>query len=333
MYETHFGLRQRPFRATPDPEFYYPATSHEQALALLAAALDEGDGMALLTGAPGTGKTLLGHCLLERLSQDRTTAFLTNSHVRDRAGMFQAILYDLSLPYEGRSEQELRLALTDFLLSRYTAGQRMLLVIDEAHHLSVDLLEELRLLGNLEGRRGKALAVVLIAQPCLMETLHAPVLEAFRQRLAVRTYLEPFGVHEAADYLVHQLRSAGGCPDQIITDEALEVLARATQGLPRLLNRAGHQALALAYAGQLGRVDAEVAVEALAALDLPGDQVPTEGLASSTADTPEALECECGPEAVLHVEEDAHPDDGPDSASPRDPGRLRRLFAPPRRPA
>src|SRR5437016_6012624 len=132
MYETHFGLRQRPFRAIPNKECYYPATSHEHVLAQLIEAIHDDEGLALLTGEPGTGKTLLCHCLLERLGTGTTSAFLTNSHVHDRTGLLQAILFDLSLPYEGRSEQELRLALTDFLLKNYGTGQRTVLVIDEA---------------------------------------------------------------------------------------------------------------------------------------------------------------------------------------------------------
>src|SRR5437016_6216605 len=140
MYESHFGLQQRPFGPTPDTAYYYPATGHERALAQLLQALGEDEGLALLTGAPGTGKTLLCHGLLERLGPTILSAFLTNSHVRDLTGLLQAILFDLSLPYEGRSEQELRLALTDVLLKNYGAGQRTVLVIDEAQHLTPELL-------------------------------------------------------------------------------------------------------------------------------------------------------------------------------------------------
>src|SRR5262245_30972090 len=132
MYESHFGLRRRPFRPTPDSTCYYPATAHEHCLTRLAQALADDEGMVLLTGAPGLGKTLLCHCLLERLEGEVTSAFLTNTHFRDRTGLLQAILYDLSLPYEGRGEQELRLALTDHLLQNYQAGRRTVLVVDEA---------------------------------------------------------------------------------------------------------------------------------------------------------------------------------------------------------
>jgi type II secretory pathway predicted ATPase ExeA len=271
MYESHFGLRQRPFPATPDPGCYYPATSHERALARLLQGLSDGEGLLLLTGAPGTGKTLVCHCLLERLGSGLSSAFLTNSRIRDRAGLLQAILFDLSLPYEGRSEQEMRLALTDHLLSTFAAGTHTVLVVDEAHHLGPDLLEELRLLGNLEARTGKALQVVLVGQPVLLEILCRPELASLRQRLAVRAELEPLAVQEAADYLLHHLRVAGGRPERILADEGLELLARSTQGVPRLLNQAAHQALALAGEAGTAEVDAEAVLEALALLGLDGE--------------------------------------------------------------
>lgn len=271
MGASHFGLRQRPFPATPDPARYYPATSHERALARLLGGLGDGEGVVVLTGRPGTGKTLLCHCLLERLGSGVSIAFLTNSHVGDRAGLLQAILFDLSLPYEERGEQELRLALTDHLLRGYEAGRGTILIVDEAQHLTPDHLEELRLLGNLEARSGKALQVVLVGQPALLETLRRPELAALAQRLAVRADLEPLALQEAADYLLHHVRVAGGRPERLFADEALELLARQTGGVPRLLNQTAHQALNLAAEAGSAQVDAEAALEALALLGLDAE--------------------------------------------------------------
>jgi type II secretory pathway predicted ATPase ExeA len=301
MYEEHFGLRQRPFPATPDPSAYYAATSHERALARLLAGLGAGEGLLLVTGAPGTGKTLLGHLLLERLGGDVATAFLTNGHLRDRTGLLQALLYDLSLPYQGRGEQEARLALTDRLLQTFAAGRRTVLLVDEAHHLSADLLEELRLLGNLEGRSGKALQVVLLGLPALLETLRLPELAAFRQRLAVRVELLPLALQEAADYLLHHLRVAGGRPERVLADEALEVLARATGGVPRLLNQAAHQALALAHEAGAAQVDIEAALEALHLLGVEAEEGAAEEAVASVAEAqPEGAAAE-GSECRLFV--------------------------------
>jgi type II secretory pathway predicted ATPase ExeA len=274
MYETHFGLRQRPFRATPDSGCYYPATGHERAQLRLLRALADGEGPVLLTGEAGTGKTLLCHCLLERLGPDVTSAFLTQGHFARRGALFQAILYDLSLPHEGRAEQDLRLALTDFLLKNYAEGKKAVLIVDEAHHLGPDLLEDLRLLGNLEARQGKALQVVLAAQPALLATLARPELSSLGQRLAVRAAVEPMKVEEAADYLAHQVRVAGGRPEDVFTEEALELLARGTRGIPRLLNQAAHEALTLACSAGARPADAEAALEALALLGLEFPEGP-----------------------------------------------------------
>jgi type II secretory pathway predicted ATPase ExeA len=263
MYESHFGLRDRPFRPTPDAGSYYPATGHELALDRLRVALAEDQGLALLTGAPGTGKTLLCHVLLERLGNVFNPALLTNSHVGNVAGMLQAVLHDLSLPHEGRGEQELRLDLTDALLKSYAEGRPTLLIFDEAQNLPPDALEELRLLGNLEGREGKAVQVILVAQPSLLETLDQPSLAGLRQRLSVRAQLCALSQDEAADYLVHHIRAVGGKPERVFDDEALSLLARGSEGIPRLLNQTAHQALSLACRAEMDQVDAEAALEAL----------------------------------------------------------------------
>ncbi len=226
MYETRFGLKCRPFPATPDDVFYYPATGHEAALATLAKAVHDEEGLALLCGAPGTGKTLLGYCLSERLANEAVCAFLPNSHLADRSALFQALLFDLKLPYEEGSEQILRLRLTDYLLEASSAGKHLVLLIDEAQHLSLDLLEELRLLGNLEAGGKKAIQVILLAQPALLDKLACPELTSLRQRLTAQVSLEPLGVDESVDYLLHHLRHAGGRPEQIIDEAGLEVLAR-----------------------------------------------------------------------------------------------------------
>jgi type II secretory pathway predicted ATPase ExeA len=331
MYESHFGLRERPFRATPDCGSYYAATSHERALARLLQALADDEGMVLLTGEPGTGKTLLCHCLLERLGPDVLSAFLTNSHLTDRASLLQALLYDLSLPYEGRSEQELRLGLTDFLLRTYTAGQRTVLVLDEAQHLGVGLLEELRLLANLEGRRSRAVQVVLAAQPELLSALQQPPLRAIAQRLSVRARLEPLGDEEAADYLCHHLRVVGGRPEAILGDEALEILIRGTGGVPRLLNQAAHQALTLAFQAGAAQVDAEAALEALTLLGCAAPEASEEtGTLSMEAPTEGRGLEESGP---LFALEDVEPKAvGEGEGSAKEDGNCR-LFAAPRRPA
>jgi type II secretory pathway predicted ATPase ExeA len=327
MYETRYGFRRRPFPASPDSRCYYPATSHERALAQIHQALAEDEGLTVLTGAPGTGKTLLCHCLLERLEDGVVSAWLTNSHFEGRAGLLQAILYDLSLPYEGAGEQGLRIRLTDFLLARYRAGRRAVVVVDEAQHLGPDLLEELRLLGNLEGGRGRAVQVVLAGQASLLETLRLPELAALAQRVRVRARLDSLGIEEGIDYLLHHLRGAGGRPERVITEDALALLVRATGGVPRLLNQAAHQALVLADSADAGLVDAEAALEALAVLGLS-----EEDSGATPTGRPLALE----PEEVVASEETRPVDEiaaaaGAEIGQPEETAYL--VFETPKRPA
>jgi type II secretory pathway predicted ATPase ExeA len=299
MLEQRFGLRRRPFPATPDSALYYPATAHEAVLASFVRALHDDQGLLLLTGEPGTGKTLLGQVLLERMGGDTHNAFITNSHLPDRAALLQAILFDMGLPYADGAEQVLRLRLTELVLQNCAAGKRTIVVVDEAHHLSADLLEELRLLGNLEAGQDKAFQAVCLAQPVIAETLKHPMLSAWKQRLGLNTHLEPLSVEEACDYLKHHLRMAGGKPDKVIDDSALEALARGTQGIPRLLNQAAHQALSLADAGEMDRVDAEAALEALAVLGL---QVDETGEQLSDDDEIESTDEESAPAVRLPTE-------------------------------
>jgi len=266
MWEKRFGLHRRPFPAVPDVALYYPASPHEQALAPLIRAVHEDEGLVLVTGDPGVGKTLLGQVLVERLGGNIISAFLGNSHFANRAALLQAVLYDFGLPYDDDREQILRLRLTDFALKNCSEGKRTVVIVDEAHHLSADLLEELRLLGNLEGAR-KAFQVVCLALPAIHDVLRRPDMAAWNQRLAVRTSLAPLSVEESLDYLLHHLRVSGGRPDKIIEESGLTVLARGALGIPRLLNQAAHQCLVMADAVETA-VDAEVAMEALSSIGL-----------------------------------------------------------------
>jgi general secretion pathway protein A len=255
----------------PDSSLYYPSTPHEEALAPLLRAIRDDEGLAVLVGEPGTGKTLLGHILLERTT-DSENAFLGHSQFADRRGLLQTILFDLGLPHDDDvTEQTLRLRVIEHALKTAASGKRLICVVDEAHHLSPDLLEELRLLGNLEAGR-KAFQVVCLAQPELLDTLKQPKLASWNQRLAVRKKLAVLTADESHDYLRHQIKMVGGRPESVFEDEALDVLAAGARGIPRLLNQSAHQALQLADAGDLGRVDVECAAEALLRLGLEESQ-------------------------------------------------------------
>ncbi len=268
MVESRYGLKFRPFPTTPDSACYYPATAHENALGHLLKGIREEEGILLLVADPGMGKSLMAQILLERLEEKWASSLVTNTHLADRKSLYQAILFDLGLPYDGDTEQVLRLRLTDFLLRNCQDGKKTLIVVDEAQHLSVDLLEELRLLGNLEAGMGKAVQVLLVGQTSLLRRLEEPELASLQQRLAIRTALQPMDVEESYDYLLFHLRLAGGKPEKFVEEDALEMLARSCQGVPRLLNQAGHWMLALSEENELEKVDLEAAQEALEQLGL-----------------------------------------------------------------
>ena len=228
----------------------------------------------LLTGEAGVGKTLVAQIIMSRLGDDTLTALITNCHFSCRSDLLQAMLYELGLPHTGRAEQEMRIALTEFLLERHVKGLKTVLVLDEAQLLTPELLEEVRLLGNLESPKGKAVQVLMVAQPDIIATLELPHLIGFVQRLAVRVRLEAMGMKDSAGYLAHCVARAGGEPESVLTEEAIEVLCRGCQGLPRLLNQAGHVGLVITAKAGMNLVDAEGATEALATLPHVGPLEP-----------------------------------------------------------
>lgn len=268
----HFGLTRRPFRPTPDTDSYFPAPSHDAALTALRSALASREGLALIDGDPGCGKTLVALTFLEGLDRATPRVMVPAPRFARPADLLQALLFDLGAKYHGLTEQELRLAVTEQLLGALVAGGPAVVAIDEAQHLGPDILEEVRLLGNLETRSAKAAFVVLVAQPTLRERLGRPDLAAFAQRVAVRCRIDALTAEESGEYLRHQVRSAGGRADDLLTDDALSLFAAKCKGLPRVLNQAA--ALAFTLAGSAGEraVDVEAALEALARLGLADEE-------------------------------------------------------------
>jgi type II secretory pathway predicted ATPase ExeA len=263
MYQKHFGLRRLPFASLALDDCYFPAAGHEAALAQLIEGIHNQEGLLFLTGASGTGKTRGAYRLLEQLPAALTPAFLTGSAFADPSALLQAILYDLGRPYESRPEEDLRLALTDCLLEHFAENRRVLLVLDEAHHLDAHLMEELRLLTNLEGKEGRAFQVLLVGQPLILDTLNDPMLACFRTRLVIQPELTALTPQETVNYLLARLESAGGLARAIITLEALELIAQASAGIPRRANLIAHRSLAVAAAADLKPVDVEAVVEAI----------------------------------------------------------------------
>jgi type II secretory pathway predicted ATPase ExeA len=262
MIEKHFGLKHSPFAGTVHSECYFAGASHEAALSALGHGQRD-QGVMLLTGEPGLGKTFIAQRFLEQLGTSVTTLSLTNGHLRDRVSLLQAILFELGLPFDLVGEETLRLAATEELLKRFAGGTSVLISVDEAHHLNSDLLEELRLLTNLEGPAGRALQVLLVGQPSIVDTIEQPELACLSQRLLVRPALAAMPRDEALAYVCVRLKGAGAVPARIMTAEALEIIAEAGKGVPRLLNQAAARAMETACEVRATTVDAEIALAAI----------------------------------------------------------------------
>lgn len=263
MNPAYFGLHRRPFLSTPDLNGYFPSPSHEAALEWIESAFADCDSVASIDGEAGTGKTLLALRFMSRLTDQASRSFLPACRFRTSTELHQAILFDAGVPYHGLSEQELRLAVINYFLTRLEAGDPVVLVLDEAHHLNAELLEEVRLFGNLETSSRKAVFILLVGLPKLRDQLNAPEVAPLAHRLSAKVTLGRLSQAESVEFVRHQLKSAGGQADQLITDEALALLAKASDGLPRLLNKLSSTSFSLCQAGGENQVDVEVLMEAL----------------------------------------------------------------------
>jgi general secretion pathway protein A len=213
MYKTFFNLTRNPFDLTPDPSFLFPTKRHNEALAALYYGVRQHKGFVVVTGEVGTGKTLLLRCLLRLLKQSKDVAYayLFNSRLSSTE-FLQYILSDFGLPASGKNKTELLLDLSQFLVSRGTQKLTTVLIVDEAHHLSADILEEVRLLTNLETAEDKLLQIVLVGQPELDEKLDSVGLRQLKQRIALRARLDALDGNETKGYIERRLQIAGKGP-------------------------------------------------------------------------------------------------------------------------
>src|SRR5580700_5604823 len=248
MYNAFFGFSESPFSLSPDPSFFYRSEQHEEALANLVYGVQARKGFIVLTGEVGTGKTTMLECLRDYLeSQYIEFAFLFNSRINPEQ-FFEMIAYDLNLPCARTSKTEVLFALNQLLVEQAQEGRTVVLIVDEAHNLEWDVLEEIRLLGNMENRNGKLLQIILSGQPELDRKLDAPNLRQLKQRIVLRCNLQPFTLRDAVEYMESRLEKAG-MPDQSVFSEELmaEVHLRA-QGIPRVINGICDNLLLTAFA-------------------------------------------------------------------------------------
>lgn len=261
MYKAFFGLTRNPFDLVPDPTCFVSTRRHNEALAALYYGVRWHKGFIVVTGEVGTGKTLLLRCLLRllRASKDVAYAYLFNSRLSPTE-FLQYIVSDFGLRSAGKNKGELLLELGQFLIARGSKKLTTVLIIDEAHHLSEEILEEVRLLSNLETTDEKLLQIVLVGQPELDEKLDSVDLRQLKQRIALRAHLGSLDADETREYIERRLQIAGAEPgrEAIFSAEAMAAIFHHSQGLPRLINSISENALIAAYARQRPVVPAEI---------------------------------------------------------------------------
>lgn len=258
MYNEFFGLEDEPFSVTPDPDFIFYGEQYKEALAHLLYGVQERRGMLLLTGRVGSGKTTLCRTLLRELEEETRTSFLRGSFDSPR-DILRALARDWGVDVpEDASREKLYSRLQDFLLDSYQEGRNACLIVDESQNLSVECLEQLRLLSNLETNKDKLLQIVLVGQPELEGLLNQPELRQLKQRISIRSYLSHLEEDETRRYVQHRLqRAARGSPEVSIQPGVFRLLYEASQGNPRIINRLADRMLLAAYVDEASSVRKE----------------------------------------------------------------------------
>jgi general secretion pathway protein A len=257
MYNAYFNLKRNPFDLTPDPSCFVPTPQHNEALAALYYGVRRHKGFVVVTGEVGTGKTLLLRCLLRLLenSKDIAYAYLFNSRLTPTE-FLQYVVADFGISASGKNKCDLLLDLSKFLIARGSKRLTTVLIVDEAHDLPVDTLEELRLLSNLETTDDKLIQIILMGQPELDKKLDSIELRQLKQRIPLRTQLGALNTKQTQEYIEQRLRIAGADPISrpLFSPQAIAAVHSYSRGFPRLINIICENALISAYAKQLPSV-------------------------------------------------------------------------------
>ena len=258
MYKAFFGLKENPFNVNPDPHFLYRTRDMEEALACLTYGIERRRGFIMLTGEVGTGKTTLLNKFLEWLRGERVaTAFIFNPRLTVNQ-FLHFTMADFGIQCASLMKSQVLLQLNQWLLERYRAGETAVLIVDEAQNLSPEVLEEIRLLTNLETATEKLLQIVLSGQPELEQNLRQPALRQLRQRITLRCKTVPLSLEDAHGYISERLRIAGANAEPIFSGDAIEAIFRYSSGIPRVINLLCEHSLITAFADGKRPVSPEI---------------------------------------------------------------------------
>jgi general secretion pathway protein A len=258
MYEQHFGLKEEPFSIAPNPRFLYMSARHREALAHLVYGINNYGGFILLTGEVGTGKTTISRCLLEQIPEDANVALIINPKIM--AGELLATLCDelhIDYPKDTTSIKTFIDHINKYLLEANARGEKTVVIIEESQNLTTDVLEQLRLLTNLETNQHKLLQIIMIGQPELLETLKQTEIRQLEQRITARYHLLPLSSNESAEYVRHRL-SVAGMRDQIFLPSVLKKIYKYTGGVPRRINILCDRAMLGAYVQNVKVIDNKI---------------------------------------------------------------------------
>lgn len=235
MYESYFNFQRKPFELLPNPNFLFLSQSHKKALTYLNYGIKERMGFILLTGQVGTGKTTIVRELIEKHMQDATLAHIFHTKVESRQ-LLAMINEEFGITTDNKDKPTLLRELHDFLIAQYTKRHPVVLIVDEAQNLSHDILEDIRMLSNLETKNDKLLHIILVGQPELRQTLSAQELLQLRQRIQIYSNIEPLAEHEIELYIFHRLEAAGNRQALSFSPESFSAIHKYTKGIPRLIN-------------------------------------------------------------------------------------------------
>jgi general secretion pathway protein A len=286
MYHKFFGLRENPFNINPDPRYLFMTRHTQEALACLMYGIQTRKGFILLTGEVGTGKTTVINKTLDWARQENVaTAFIFNPRLNETE-FFDFMMADFGISCDSQLKSRILLRLNQWLLERHRQGQRAVLVIDEAQNLPVEMLEEIRLLTNLETSKEKLLQIVLAGQPELEERLNQQDLRQLRQRIILRAQTRPLTVLETHGYVTQRLRIAGNSGEEIFSTEAIEAISRYSQGIPRVINLLCEHALINAFVEQNRLIPERIIQEVARDFDLKEMSTSASPLSSKVTPTP-----------------------------------------------
>ncbi|MHA7871729.1 MAG: ExeA family protein, partial [Hyphococcus sp.] len=311
MYEQFFGLTEKPFTIQPDPSFLYWGRTHRLAYAMLEYGVLNHAGISVITGEVGCGKTTLIHRLLDQLSDTHTVSLLSNVQ-KGRGDLLSWVLMGFGQPFADKSHVEMFAQLQSFFIGEYAKGKRVVLIIDEAQNLSTDMLEELRLLSNINAGKDQLLQLILVGQPQLKDLLNKPELLQLAQRVGADFHLTPLSRKEVHAYIETRLAIAG-CKRRIFTERAIDLIAEESKGVPRVINIIADTALVYAFSAE----DLVVGVETIRSVIRDKVDYGVFGLAADEQAKPPRERGPNGPDAFVRPERDA-PELAPDPVEKRD---------------